>query len=165
MIERMSKINPKARDMAAVGGGNSVGYSVQEILLGCVNAKPQYSALLVAIHSYTKSNNDLDYNFTLSLENMIVSDCKKMYKYHAKLLLKSRGPRKPLHDDEIAILARCAICTKVENKQQDKDFADYMGVTVEQFRSKYRAALDMCFILIEEELQKVIKKIYERLGY
>jgi hypothetical protein len=79
--------------------------------------------------------------------------------------MRSKGKRKPLHDDEIAILARCAICTKVENKQQDKDFADYMGVSIPKFVSKYRQSLDMCFILIEKELQTVINGIYKRLGY
>jgi hypothetical protein len=165
MIEQLSKINAGAVDCRNVAGGSFTNYTKQEILLGCVGSKPQYSALLIAMYSYTKSNTDLDYNFTLNLENMIVSDCKKMYKRQALMLLRSRGKRKPLHDDEIAILARCAICTKVENKQQDNDFADYLGVTVGQYKSKYRAVLEQCFILIEEELDKVERNIRIKLGY
>lgn len=163
MIEQLSRINARAKDARDVPGGSFSNYTKQEILLGCVGSKPHYSALLIAIHSYTP--NELDYNFTLTHENAIISDCKKEYKYIAELLMRSKGKRKPLHDDEIAILARCAICTKVENKQQDKDFADYMGVSIPKFVSKYRQSLDMCFILIEKELQTVINGIYKRLGY
>lgn len=165
MIEQLSRINARAKDARDVPGGSFSNYTKQEILLGCVGSKPHYSALLIAIHSYTNSQSELDYNFTLTHENAIISDCKKEYKYTAELLQRSKGKRKPLHDDEIAILARCAICTKVENKQQDKDFADYLGVSIPKFVSKYRQSLDMCFILIEKELQTVINGIYKRLGY
>lgn len=164
MIERLVNINPGAVDFGGVMGGGGLSYTPQEILLGSIGCKNHYTALLIAMHTYTSSNIDIEYVFNQDQENEIIHDCKKDYKRIAKMLVRSKGKRKPLHDDEIMLLACCAINAKVENKTQDIDFAEYLGVTVSQFKSKYRQALDNCFIRIEQELQSVERSIYKRLG-
>jgi len=192
-MEKLSILNPSAVDFAGAGGGSTPELQPCEILLGCIKCKPAYVSLLLCMSTYTRKRdhkqlvvmsedhdfcllsedakkfiyyeaNTKEYVFTLSAENEIVSDCKKDYKYQATMLLRSKGKRKPLHDDEIAILARCAIISKIQNLRQDKDYAEYIGVDVPKFVSRYRASLDQCFLLIERELSQVRYHIYKRLG-